>query len=83
MITSFTFGRTPEVQIWNEWHQIENRHSCQHLKTPILWFFSATYVTVVVRIWDDYNYAPPFVAYYVLMEGDLSSGKLTVLVNQF
>ena len=82
MITLFTFRRTPEVKIWNEWNEMENRHNCQHLKTPVLWFFSATYVTLVVRIWDDYNYAPPFAASYVLMKGDLSSGKLKVLVNQ-
>lgn len=78
MITLFTFRRTPEVKIWNEWNEIENRHNCQHLKTPVLWFFPATYVTVVVRIWDEYNYALPFVASYVLMKGDLSSGKLKV-----
>lgn len=82
MTTIFNLGRTPEVQIWNEWHQIEYRHNCQHLKTPVLWFFSATFVTVVVRIGDNYNYAPPFVADYVLVKGDLSSCKLKVLVNQ-
>ena len=76
------FGRTPEVQIWDEWHQIEYIYRCQQLKTPVLWFFSTTVVTVVVRIEDNYNSAPPFVADYVLVNGDLSSGKLRVLVNQ-
>lgn len=80
--TILIFGRTPEVQIWDEWHQIEYMHRCQQLKTPLLWFFSATFVTVVVRIEDNYNYAPPFVADYVLVKGDLSSGKVRVLVNQ-
>ena len=80
--TIFIFGRTPEVQIWDEWHQIKYIHRCQRLKTPVLWFFSTTVVTVVVRIEDNYNYAPPFVADYVLVKGDLSSGKLRVLVNQ-
>ena len=80
--TILIFGRTPEVQIWDEWHQIEHMYRCQQLKTPILWFFSTTVVTVVVRIEDNYNYAQPFVADYVLVKGDLSSGKLKVLVNQ-
>ena len=77
-ILTFLTNRTPEIQFWNDKHEEEeSRHNCQHLEHAALRYFSSTYLTVVVRIWEGYDNSPPFFAAYTMVKGSLNSGKIS------